>query len=213
MPPKPKKNREDIIDAAYELMEEKGIDAVVAREVGKRLDMTVSPIFTCFGGMDELKGEVYRRAQKEFAEYLAGCLDYFPAFKEFGLRWVSFAKEHPHTYEMLFMRRDFQGSDEGAIDVSFLYVIPPMTDEIKNAFGIGSGDAEELIQNMIFFSQGISSRIVSGFDDISQEAVGRRMSMICLGFVAGVKIMDDSIDTEMMKGMILTADKLPEKKK
>ena len=38
MPPRPKYTREEIIRAAYELTREKGIDAVAAREVGKRLN-------------------------------------------------------------------------------------------------------------------------------------------------------------------------------
>ena len=37
MPPKPKYTKEEIVHAAYELTREKGIEAVVAREVGHRL--------------------------------------------------------------------------------------------------------------------------------------------------------------------------------
>ena len=34
MPPRPKYTKEEIVDAAFELTREKGIDSVVAREVG-----------------------------------------------------------------------------------------------------------------------------------------------------------------------------------
>ena len=43
MPPKPKYTKEEIVNAAYELTREKGIDAVVAREVGKRLHLRKTP--------------------------------------------------------------------------------------------------------------------------------------------------------------------------
>ena len=46
MPPKPKYTKEEIVAAAYEITREKGIDAVVAREVGRRLNTSSSPIFT-----------------------------------------------------------------------------------------------------------------------------------------------------------------------
>ena len=62
MPPKPKYTKEEIIQAAFELTREKGIDAVVAREVGKRLNTSSSPIFTVWSSMEQLKGEVRQLA-------------------------------------------------------------------------------------------------------------------------------------------------------
>ena len=35
MPPKPKFSREDIINAAFDIMQKSGADAMTAREVGK----------------------------------------------------------------------------------------------------------------------------------------------------------------------------------
>ena len=55
MPPKPKYTKEEIVNAAFELTREKGIDMVAAREVGKRLNTSPSPIFTVWNGMEELK--------------------------------------------------------------------------------------------------------------------------------------------------------------
>ena len=86
MPPKARFTREKIEDAAYQLTREKGLEAVAAREVAKSMGMTVTPIFTYFAGMDELKSCVKDRARREFVDYLRGSLDYFPAFKEFGMR-------------------------------------------------------------------------------------------------------------------------------
>ena len=62
MPPRPKYTKEEIVDAAFELTREKGIDSVVAREVGKRLNTSSSPIFTVWNSMEELKEEVFNRA-------------------------------------------------------------------------------------------------------------------------------------------------------
>ena len=62
---KPKCSKEDIINAAYELMIESGVDSIVSREVGKKLGTTTAPIFTFFSGMNELKEEVYQKTLKE----------------------------------------------------------------------------------------------------------------------------------------------------
>lgn len=48
MPPKTKFTKEEIVDAAYEILRVEGEEALAAREVGKRLGTSSSPIFTVF---------------------------------------------------------------------------------------------------------------------------------------------------------------------
>ena len=103
MPPKPKYTKEAIVNAAYELTREKGIDAVVAREIGKRLNTSASPIFTVWNSMEKLREDVWRLAKQKYQEYMADIFDYTPAFKEFGMRWVGFAAEEPNLYRLLFL--------------------------------------------------------------------------------------------------------------
>ena len=105
MPPKPKYTKEEIVNAAYELTREKGIDAVVAREVGKRLNTSASPIFTVWNSMEELKEEVWKLAKQKYQEYMEDIFDYASAFKEFGMRWVRFAAEEPNLYRLLFLSK------------------------------------------------------------------------------------------------------------
>ena len=54
MPPKAKYTREEIVQKAFQMTREKGIEAVAARELGKRLGTSSSPIFTAFKNMEEL---------------------------------------------------------------------------------------------------------------------------------------------------------------
>lgn len=44
MPPKPKFSREDIINAAFDIVQKSGADAMTAREVGKYLGTSSTPI-------------------------------------------------------------------------------------------------------------------------------------------------------------------------
>ena len=71
MPPKPKYTKEEIIAAAFELVREAGSDALTAREVGKRLSTSSSPIFTVFRDMDELRCAVRTMAKARFDGYMA----------------------------------------------------------------------------------------------------------------------------------------------
>ena len=97
MPPKVRFTREKIEETAYLMAKERGLDAVAAREVAKAMHMTVTPIFTYFSGMEELKRTVRDRVRREFREYLQKSAEYTPAFLEFCMRWIRYAAENPNS--------------------------------------------------------------------------------------------------------------------
>ena len=104
MPPKAKYTREEIVQKAFEMTREKGIDAVVARELGKELGTSSSPIFTAFKNMEELQQEVRKAAMKEFESYVKDALNYTPAFKYVGMKMIEFSKREPKLFQLIWMR-------------------------------------------------------------------------------------------------------------
>ena len=76
MPPKPKFTRDEIVSAALALVRERGESALTAREVGKALGVSSSPIFTMFRDMDELKAAVRAEAKACFDRSMAVAEDF-----------------------------------------------------------------------------------------------------------------------------------------
>lgn len=103
MPPKAKFTKEQIVKTAFDMTRENGFSSVTARELGKRLGTSASPIFTVFQSMKELQQEVRKLAMKEFVDYVGNILDYTPSFKRFGMQMISFAMEEPQLFRILFM--------------------------------------------------------------------------------------------------------------
>ena len=58
MAPKNKFTKEEIVGAAKELVREKGLSALTARELAKRLGSSPRPIFTAFRSMKEVADAV-----------------------------------------------------------------------------------------------------------------------------------------------------------
>lgn len=106
MPPKSKCTREEIIKTAFEMTREKGMESVAARELGKRLGTSATPIFTHFSSMNEVKQEVRKLAMQEFEKYVADALQYSPAFKQFGMQMVLFARKEPKLFQILYMQEN-----------------------------------------------------------------------------------------------------------
>lgn len=199
MPPKPKYTKEEIIAAAYELTREKGIDAVVAREVGKRLNTSSSPIFTIWSSMDELREEVRKLAKEKYRQYMDDIFDYSPSFKEFGMRCVSFAAEEPNLFRLLFLSRREEHSPYVRFKQEFEVIFIPLVEEIVNQFEISKADAEELLGQMIIFANGISAYVINDANSFSKETVSFSLSQVCIGIVLTDKLRDGSIDLDTAK--------------
>lgn len=209
MPPKPKFTREQIVAAAYELARSEGIEAVMARDVGKKLGSTASPIFTVFSGMDELKQEVFLLARRNCIEYLSGAFDYRPAFKEFGLRWIRFAVREPRVFAMLFLRGTGDGAfllDEIVADVS-----DRVNAGIREAFGLDEAQADRLFRQMLIYANGLAVFLNSGVGQLSETEISRAIGEVCLSLVARYRILDGSLDPEAMRGMLAMPERMPER--
>ena len=212
MPPRPKVSRDEIINAAYEIMEESGIEAVVAREVGKKLGTTTGPIFTFFSGMDELKEEVYQRGLRGVTEYLEDAIEYKPAFKEFGLRWIRYAKEHPHVYSMVFLMEGPQREVTGVFNKDFVSVIDPLRKDVAESFDISIEQADNLINKMAVYAQGVASLCITTKVDIPEEELSYNFSEMALSLVAGFRIKDGKLDEKEMKRILDDPDIKPQKR-
>lgn len=104
MPPKAKYTREEIIEIAFQMTRENGIESVVARELGKKMGTSSSPIFTAFKNMEELQLAVRDRAMQEFEGFIKDALNYTPAFKYVGVKMVQFSMQEPKLFQLLYMR-------------------------------------------------------------------------------------------------------------
>lgn len=209
MPPKPKFTREQLVDAAYELVKEQGVEALVARELAKRLNTTTTPIFTFFDTMDELKAEVYSIAVERITAYLRESFNYVPTFKEFGLRWIKMAKYEPHLYSLLFLQTGAKRCTNGLITEDFEGLYKDIKVSIVETFGINLEEAEELFDVMSIYAQGVASMFALGYDTITEDEFSRLVTKLVLCYVAGCKIKTDSLDLKMAKNMLLGGAKTP----
>ena len=105
MPPTVKYKKEQIVQAAMDVVRRKGIDAVTAREVARELQVSVGPIFTWFETMEQLKAEVYELAKELYRAYIRRGLTGPVPFLGLGQQYIRFAKDEPELYKLLFLTR------------------------------------------------------------------------------------------------------------
>lgn len=98
---KAKIDKQMILEAAYELLDEGGIEAVAIKSIAAKLGCSTQPVSWHFGSMAELKKALYYYVcQKEYsplAEKMAGK-DAVEAFFISGVHYLSYACDHPNVF-------------------------------------------------------------------------------------------------------------------
>ncbi len=160
MPPKPKFDKEEILNAAFDIARKNGIDAVKARDVGDALGCSSRPIFTFFIGMEDLNKCIAEKARLLFEEYLSVSDEYVPAFKMRGMQMIKFAQDEPHLFRLLFM----SGGEETPFGELMRQRIRNFASDIafiEMNYHIGYEEAENLFKALWLQSYGICSMIVN----------------------------------------------------
>ena len=171
MPPKPKFTKEEIVTAALELVSEKGIEALTARELGVRLGSSARPIFTVFNSMEEVQEEVRAAALKRFESYAEKAMHYTPVFKQVGMQMILFAIEEPKLYQLVYMSEnagatDFEGITQRLGDVALVCV-----DVIQRDYDLSENDARALFEHVWIYTFGIGALCATGMCRFSQEEI------------------------------------------
>lgn len=171
MPPKPKFKKEEIIAVALDLVSEKGIDALTARELGAKLGSSARPIFTVFNSMEEVQEAVRDAAMKRFESYAEKAIHYTPIFKQVGMQMILFAMEEPKLYQLLYMSENssatnFEGIFDRLGDVAQMCV-----DVIQRDYGLSQDDAKTLFEHVWIHTFGIGALCATGMCRFSQEKI------------------------------------------
>ncbi|MGN0202076.1 MAG: hypothetical protein ACI399_04140 [Candidatus Cryptobacteroides sp.] len=134
-------SKEKITEAGLQIVRTKGEEALTARALGKVLQCSVSPIFTVYPNMDKVKEDVRKAALALFSEYVGDVLDYYPPFKELGIRIVRFATREQNLFRMLFLGKNATySSDIAKLDLCL--------DDIEKEYGMNDSQVKILFRQI-----------------------------------------------------------------
>ena len=107
MPKNIKITKEMILNAAFEITKKDGISKVSNREIAKKLNCSIRPIYYQFKNSDELFNSLYNMIHEYFYKFiLANLNDKFPKYKQVGLNYIKFAREEKNFYQVLFLNKN-----------------------------------------------------------------------------------------------------------
>ena len=187
MPPKAKYTKEEIVNKAFEMAREKGIDAVVARELGKELGTSSSHIFTAFKNMEELHSEVRKVAMQEFEACVKDALNYTPAFKYVGMKMIEFAMKEPKLFQLLYMR-EHDGNETYAMLINELGdTVEVCINIMEKDYDLSRAEAELLFRQAWLHTFGICVLVAGKVCKISPEEISEMLSVEFQGTLMLIK--------------------------
>ena len=109
MSPKQKFTKEDILNTAFKLVREQGLENLNARNIAKMLNSSTQPVFSYYENMADLKADLFAMVSRFHAGYLNKIETDKNLFFNIGMAYIDFALEEPNLFKMLFMSQGFKG--------------------------------------------------------------------------------------------------------
>lgn len=192
MPRKSKFSKEEIARHALKIVEDRGMETLTARELAKSLGTTVAPIFVHYPSMDELKRDIRIQAQEIFHEYVRRGLDEEIPFLGVGMQYVSFAREKPELYYLLFL------SDRGKKSHCAMEELENaqglVRESLQNIYNMDEVTADRYFRDLWLVAHSIATLLVTGGCSYTKEEIRSILTEFSLSLCKAYKEIDGLVE-------------------
>ena len=172
-------NKQMILEAAFTMARQEGIEQITARKLAEKAGCSTQPIFRTYENMDELLNDVYEKAAEYFQDYysLYPKLNKTP-FLDLGMAYISLARDEKQLFRMLFVPQEkkkglyelLNGKSEN------------VKAQIQAAAMSGCHDPGALFMKMWIFIHGAASMSLTGDYDLSDQETREMLEAVYYSF-------------------------------
>lgn len=184
MPPKARITKEMIVSAAFDIARNEGADNINARSVAEKLGCSTQPVLYHFSTVDEIRNEVYRKADEFHTEYLTTFRSEEPMM-DMGLNYIRFGAEEKNLFRLLFQSNGFSGKNISKLVCS---------EELLPVLGILSQTAEVSIEQagtifmtLLMFVHGYASMLANNDMEYDEKSASKDLERVFNGAVYASK--------------------------
>ena len=167
LPAARKVSKDEIVDAAVEVLREGGFAAINARSVAKKLGCSTQPIYFSFRNMEELKAALTVRAIELHTRRVRDSLRAHEGndsrYSSYGMGFVKFAAEERQLFRWLYLEGEQLGPYQNDV------LLPEVIAVIVEEFGYSEEVARRLHQDMIYFTYGLAILANTGHLQLTEE--------------------------------------------
>lgn len=199
MPSSPRIKKEDMLQAALELVSRDGYAALNIKAVARELGCSTAPISWQFGGMDGLREELIPFAEQYVEDkYYSRNENEVAAFEQRGRGTIDLALENPNLFRFL-----YTGERSQILSTGFrLQTNNPDTDNVyqkmADLLGITLNQVIDFAMTMMVYTQGIGTLIASGIVKDTKENMYRMLHNTGLTYLKGLGVKDHILDYQFI---------------
>ena len=194
MPSSPKIKKEDMLQAALELVARDGYAALNIKAVARELGCSTAPISWQFGGMDGLREELIPFAEQYVEDkYYSRNENEVAAFEQRGRGTIDLALENPNLFRFL-----YTGERSQILSTGFrLQTNNPDTDNMYQKMAelleITLNQVVDFATTMMVYTQGIGTLIASGIVKDTKENMYRMLHNTGMTYLKGLGVKDSTL--------------------
>lgn len=153
--PKQRITKETVVNAAFEIARNSGMEQVMVKNIADKIGCSVQPIYSYCKNMDSLRQDVVEQTNRFIQEYVAAHIDKDDLFRSTGRLYIRLAQEEPHLFRIFILHRR-----KGISSLNDLYqseTNPHVAEVIASDLHISVAQAKQLHLNMLIYTIGIGT--------------------------------------------------------
>lgn len=186
MPPKSRITREMILDAAYIIAREQGIDCVNARTIAQRLGCSTQPVLYHFNSMEDIRREVYRMADAYHSAYLMQLPDDENPMISIGLNYIRFAGQEKPLFRLLFQSNSFDG--QNIANLTDAPELLPFLEIFQHEAELSLEQAKIVFKALMMLVHGCASMLANNTMEYNESEIIPMLNMAFMGMIGATKM-------------------------
>ena len=185
MPPKTRITKEMVLDAAFGIVRESGVENVNARTLAKRLDCSTQPVMYIFKRIEDLKRALYDKADWYHSDYLMRVDDPEDRMLGIGLNYIRFAIYEPNLFRFLF--QSGYAREHNLLKMVESEELAPILSAMQDAMQMRMEEVKKAFVSIAVFAHGYASIIANNALEYDEEQVIVHLDRAFRGAVLAVQ--------------------------
>ena len=178
MPPKAKITKEMIIDAAFEITRESGIERVNARTVSEKLGCSTQPVMYYFKKIEDIKSAVWKKTDDFHTEYVMNIQSNEPMM-DIGMNFIRFAATEKNLFRLLFQSDGLV--EKEVTDMVWTGSASPMLEVLMKTDHVDLDGARSIFSTIGFYVHGFASLLANNSMEYNEESARVMLKRVGIG--------------------------------
>ncbi len=158
-----------VVKKAVKMINKNGWESLNARSLAKNLNVSTKPLYRIYGGMEEIKVDVYKEIYNQYDEFINSRIDNKKALLTLCIAYVEFAQNYKNLFISLFLSNNLKWSNiNNVLDEKWNQ---STIINLVNKQGLSFDKAKELFMNMWLYSNGLATLVATNEITITEKEI------------------------------------------